>query len=314
MSASMFGLIVGLSILVSVLAVLSVGWLILQVRGELQMQRRLDPDATGEERDSTDANMPALMQRFARSGRKFEQMVDKEGESSRLILQAGWRSREARVAWYAFQAALPIILLTAAGLYWAFFSAESANPMLGPLVMIVAAILSFLAPRWILRSAAKSRVQRVTHEVPMFIHLLVLLFESGLTTRQALSSIVREGGGVLPELGREFDLVIRQVEAGAESSEALKTLSDMLGVENLDTVIGVLRQVDRYGGELREPLLETLKVIEERRGFEMRERVNILSGRMTVVMVLFFFPALLIFVAGPAFLGILSAFGSLRGG
>ena len=148
-------------------------------------------------------------------------------------------------------------------------------------------------------------------EVPLLIHLLVLLFESGLATRQALSSIVREGEGVLPELGREFDLVVRQVEAGADLGDTLRNLCDVLPVDDLVTVLGILRQVERYGGELREPLLETLKAIEEQRGYELRERVNLMSGRMTLVMVLFFFPALMIFVAGPAFLAIIIALDKL---
>jgi tight adherence protein C len=164
-----------------------------------------------------------------------------------------------------------------------------------------------------LRSVAGKRRRRMQHEVTLFVHLLLLLFESGLSTRQAFASIVRESGGVLPELGRELDLALRQVEAGADLGEALKGLGSALEVEDLETVLGTLRQVDRYGGELREPLLETLKVIEERRGFEIREKVNLLSGRMTVVMVMFFFPALMIFVAGPAFMAILSALGSLNG-
>ncbi len=76
---------------------------------------------------------------------------------------------------------------------------------------------------------------------------------------------------------------------------------------DLTTILGVLRQVDRYGGEIREPLLDSLAVIEERRGLDMREKVGIISGRMTLVMVLFFFPALLIFSAGPAVMSFLHA-------
>ncbi|MGH8562494.1 MAG: type II secretion system F family protein, partial [Nevskiales bacterium] len=72
-------------------------------------------------------------------------------------------------------------------------------------------------------------------------------------------------------------------------------------------VLGVLRQVERYGGEVREPLLSALAVMEERRSLDLRERVNLLAGRMTVVMVLFFFPALMLCVAGPAFSSIFRA-------
>ena len=42
----------------------------------------------------------------------------------------------------------------------------------------------------------------------------------------------------------------------------------------------------------------------------MREKVGIISGRMTLVMVLFFFPALLIFSAGPAVMSFVHAFGA----
>jgi len=175
------------------------------------------------------------------------------------------------------------------------------------LFVMAGGILSFLMPRWILRGVAGGLRQRIKNEVPLFIHLLVLLFEAGLSNRQAFASLVREGSGVLPELGREFELVLRQLDAGADTGTILKNLSEAMDVGDLTTVLGVLRQIDRYGGEVREPLLETLKVLEERRTIDMRERVNVLSGRMTAVMVLFFFPALLIFVAGPAFLAIIRA-------
>ena len=107
--------------------------------------------------------------------------------------------------------------------------------------------------------------------------------------------------------------MLRQIEAGAETGDALKNLGEILAVDDLSTIFGVLRQVDRYGGEIREPLLEALEVIEERRSLELREKVNLLSGRMTVVMVLFFFPALMVFVAGPAFLALIRALGDVNG-
>src|SRR3546814_12249478 len=97
------------------------------------------------------------------------------------------------------------------------------------------------------------------------------------------------------------------------SSDVCSSDLDVLEVEDLTTVLGVLRQVDRYGGELREPLLETMQIIEERRGFELREKVNLMTGRMTVVMVLFFFPALLIFIAGPVFMAIITAMDHVNG-
>lgn len=306
MSPSVFAAVVAAAILVCVTALAALTYLLVRTREESEIRRRLDPQAAAVARDFGTVGNAPIIESMARSGKAIEQMVDTEGESARLMVQAGWRSTKARLFWYAFQAAQPVLLFSGVAAFWTF-SNSPQRAMLSLLLAVMAVILSFLAPRWVLRRVAESRRTRIRGEVPLFIHLLVLLFESGLSTRQALSSIVRESGGVLPELGKELDLVLRQVEAGADAGDALKNLGETLEVEDLTTVLGVLRQVDRYGGELREPLLETLQVIEERRGYEIREKVNLMSGRMTVVMVLFFFPALMIFVAGPAFLSIVKA-------
>jgi tight adherence protein C len=217
------------------------------------------------------------------------------------------------MVYYAFQAILPLVL---AGLAIAAgFSIKSKlfDPPIIYVVVFGAFILGILIPLRVLRMFANARRKRIQREVPLFVHLLVLLFDAGLSTRQAFANLVREGGGVLPELGGEIQLVLRQIEAGGDTSDTLRHLSDTLEVGDLTTILGVLRQVDRYGGEIREPLLDTLKVIEERRGLDMREKVNVTSGRMTLVMVLFFFPALLIFSAGPAVTSFIHAFSSATG-
>ena len=141
----------------------------------------------------------------------------------------------------------------------------------------------------------------------------MLLFEAGLSTRQALATLAREGRGTLPELNREIAVVNRQLDAGADAADVLHNLERALEVSELSNILSVLRQVDRYGGEVRQPLLEALQVLEDQRAMALREKVNALSGRMTVVMVLFFFPALLIFVAGPAFASIIKALGNVAG-
>lgn len=292
-------------------ALFTIALLVQRSVGQNRLQDRLTPTvAAGDEFDGG-VDSP-WMGRLARGGKALEGWVDTDNESARLLVQAGWRNAEARVFWYGFQALVP---LTAAGgvvAYWLLGPPEKKALLLLCLAFVGFAF-SVLIPRWVLRGAAERRRARVKAEVPLLIHLLVLLFEAGLSLRQAFASLVREGGGVLPQLGAEFEVLLRSLDAGADIPDSLKNLGDALEVDDLTNVLGVLRQVDRYGGEVREPLLEALKVLEERRGLDMREQVNLLSGRMTVVMVLFFFPALLIFVAGPAFVSIIKALGQVSG-
>ena len=87
-----------------------------------------------------------------------------------------------------------------------------------------------------------------------------------------------------------------------------------LAVAELNDTITMLRQATRYGGTLREPLIEYTRIIEQRQVSELREQVGKLSAKMTIVMVIFLFPALMIFVAGPGFVGLAKALKGVGGG
>ena len=306
MSPGLFALLISAAIALGGIAIVSVVYLIVQGRQSARMKQRLSPFGA-QPNEFSEAGSGELLQSIASGGKKLDKLVDTSNETNRLLLQAGWRAPEHRVMFYAAQVIAPLILIGGVMLIALWGPAKLATPALLPLLGLMAVMLGVLLPRMVLRSAATSRVRRIKAEVPLFIHLLELLFEAGLSTRQAFASMVRDGKGVLPELGREFEVILRQMEAGGDTGELLNNLSAAIELDDLGSVLALLRQVDRYGGEVRDPLLETLQVIEERRSLDMREMVNLMSGRMTVVMVLFFFPALLIFVAGPAFLAVITA-------
>lgn len=248
--------------------------------------------------------------RVADKGQSLDRILDDPEETTILLAQAGWRGVRARAAFYGTQVLMPILGIVVAVPLW-----FALVPQFG--VLVVAVLLVFLVllaaalPRMALRSSAKKRRERIRAEVPLFINLMMLLYEAGLSTRQALTSLVQDGEGTLPEIIDELAPVLRQVEAGADMSQLLMETSKTLAVAELESVLGVLRQVERYGGEIREPLSDALETIEERRTMELREQVNVMAGKMTVVLVAFFFPALLIFIVGPAFVSISNALGSM---
>lgn len=244
--------------------------------------------------------------RLADRGRQVERWFrDDSDEAGRLLVRAGWRSAAAQNLFYVMQAGLPAIAVVIVSLAWLGFGKPVGLQLL--LLAFMGFAVGVLAPRFALRYAAAERQQRIAAEVPVFINIMVLLLEAGLTTRQALQSLVRDGGNVLRELADEFRLALRQIEAGGDLGEVLQAMSRTHDVHELSGVLGVLRQIERYGGQVREPLLAALATVEEGRGLALRERVNLLSGRMTILMVLFFFPALLVCVAGPAFTAIFKA-------
>lgn len=122
---------------------------------------------------------------------------------------------------------------------------------------------------------------------------------------------MQDGPETLPNIVDELQPVLRQIEAGADLSLLLLETSKTLDIPEIETIFGILRQVEKYGGEIREPLTDALSTIEERRTLALREQVNILSGKMTVVLVACFFPALLIMIVGPGVTSISKVFTGL---
>jgi tight adherence protein C len=310
MSMQLLPVMLAAAFFLGIIALGLMALLLVQRRQRVRVQRRLDIDTPLATEVSA---REGLMQELAEHGQKVESLIATDGETPRLLVQAGWRSADARYGYYLSQLLCPLVAILFVGVAW-LLAGDDARGLVYLMALLIALFGGLLLPRIVLRKRAAARRGRISQEVPLFIHLLVLLFEAGLSTRQAFASLVREGSGTLPELGGEFAMVLRQLDAGADTAEVLKNLGDVLEVPDLSNVLSVLRQMDRYGGEIREPLLETLQVLEERRSMDLREKVNLVSGRMTVVMVLFFFPALLIFVAGPAFVSIIKALGEVGGG
>jgi tight adherence protein C len=165
----------------------------------------------------------------------------------------------------------------------------------------------FIFMRRLLRWCASQRQQVIRKEVTAFLHLLRMLFDAGLSFEHTLQVIEQQGGSLIPNLSKELGVVLKRIQAGQERGEALAEMAEPLDIPELNDTIGMLKQVTRYGGNIRDSLIEYTKLVEERQISELREYVSKLSAKMTVVMVLFLFPALMIFVAGPGFIGLARA-------
>lgn len=115
---------------------------------------------------------------------------------------------------------------------------------------------------------------------------------------------MQQGCQLIPHLAAELGAVSKRIQAGQERGEVLAEMAEPLEVPELNDTVGMLRQVTRYGGNIRDSLTEYTRLVEERQVSQLREYVSKLSAKMTVVMVIFLFPALMIFLAGPGFVGL----------
>lgn len=242
---------------------------------------------------------------------QLERFSDSEfAEMQQLLVQAGWGKPQDRYYYLAAAWLLPLAVALFAGIF-SFIKGRPVSD--GLLHMLFAFAFWFVGMRYLLRWRAKTRQAAIRREVITWLHLLRMLFDAGLSLEHALRVLVLQARGLIPNLAHELDAALKRIEAGQDRSDALMEMAAPLAVPELVDTVTMLKQATRYGGNLREPLIEYTKLIEQRQVSELREQVGKLSAKMTVVMVIFLFPALMIFVAGPGFIGLGNALKGVGG-
>jgi tight adherence protein C len=231
--------------------------------------------------------------------------VSIDSETQTLLSRLGWRRASERSLFAACQIGTPLLTLGLAIFLQEVFFPHAANRWIVPMLATGA---GYLLPKRLLAYAAGRRQKTIAVEISTFIPLLRILFESGMAVEQALRVLSTEGQKLLPELTRELRLILARVDSGLELGQELNKTSVMLAVDEFTDTCVILQQLIQQGGGAMKSLLALKQLLDDRRLTRLQEYISKMSAKMSVVMMLFLFPALLIVLAGPGFTAITRAF------
>lgn len=230
-----------------------------------------------------------------------------DSETQILLSRIGWRRANERALFAACQIGTPLLTLGVAVFLQEVFFPHADNEWIMPML---AAGAGYLLPKRLLAYAAGRRQKIISVEISTFIPLLRILFESGMAVEQALRVLSIEGQKLLPELTSELRLILVRVDSGLELGQELNKAAVMLAVDEFTDTCVILQQLIQQGGGAMKSLLALKQLLDDRRLTRLQEYISKMSAKMSVVMMLFLFPALLIVLAGPGFTAITRAFAS----
>ncbi|MCO8165272.1 type II secretion system F family protein [Pseudomonas sp. 21LCFQ010] len=233
--------------------------------------------------------------------------VSMDSETQVLLNRIGWRRASKRSLYAACQIGVPLGLVSLTLFVQVLFFADAANPLIAPLFALG---IGYLLPKRVLAAVAQHRQKQIVVEVSTFIPLLRILFESGMAVEQALRVLSNEGKELLPVLSEEIRVILVRVDSGLELGDELRKTSSLLAVDEFSDTCVILNQLIHQGGGALRSLLALKQLIDDRRLTRLQEYISKLSAKMSVVMMVFLFPALLIVLAGPGFTAISQALGS----
>lgn len=236
-----------------------------------------------------------------------QRSVSLDNETQVLLNRVGWRRARQRSIFAALQVGTPLLVAGLAFLAQELFYPQVKTHWIAPFFGLG---IGYLLPKRLLAYAAKRRQKQIAVEISTLIPLLRILFESGMAVEQALRVLSTEARKLLPQVTQELSLILARVDSGLELGQELNKAANVLAIDEFTDTCIILQQLIQQGGGAMKSLLSLKQLLDDRRLTNLQEYISKMSAKMSVVMMIFLFPALLIVLAGPGFTAIARAFAS----
>jgi tight adherence protein C len=217
------------------------------------------------------------------------------------LMQAGFRAAHATSIYRALQLLAMIVCPGAIILLWMYL----ARPMTEATIAVLFAFAAgFLLPRFILNLLVASRQLRITWGLADALDLMVITMEAGLGLNAAMLKVCEELKDVHPDISKEFELANLEIRVGRERSEALRNLADRTGVEDLNSLVGMLIQADRFGTSIARAVRVYSDSLRTKRRQRAEQAAQKAAFKLLLPLGALLFPTMFIIILGPALLNI----------
>jgi tight adherence protein C len=259
------------------------------------IDRRLEELTTGRLRDEDDepkGKLDGLLGLVKRVGEKAPRSPKELGQLRLRLVQAGYRRDEAMTIFFGIRVVFALFL----------FVLFSTSILMKPNMMLALGglALGYIMPGIVLARLAKRRIHRIRLSLADALDLMVVSVEAGLGLDQAIQRVGQELAFAYPDLSDELRLVNLELRAGKARAEALRNLADRSGVDDLNSLVTMLIQTDKFGTSVAQSLRvysETLRTKRRQRAEEAAAKTGV---KMVFPLVFCIFPAIWVVTIGPA--------------
>lgn len=187
----------------------------------------------------------------------------------------------------------------------------SPNPTTQLVLTAGSAFLGYWGPGFVVSRLAKRRRAKVLRGLPDVLDLLVISTEAGCALDKSLQNVSREFRDFHPDISEELGLVNAEMLAGISRIDALRNFGSRVGEEELNKLVAILVQTDRFGTSIADALRTQSEFLRTRRRQIAEEKAAKVGVKLIFPIFFFCMPALMIVVAGPGFIQMMKGLASL---
>lgn len=188
-----------------------------------------------------------------------------------------------------------LILMVCWGLLWANMGPAKTILMAGS-----TAIMGLIGPNMFIRWRQKRRTLRCKEGFPDMMDLMVACIEAGLGLDAALIRVSHELGGRYPALKVNLEIMNLELRAGRERHQAMMNFAERISLEEAKALAVMLKQAEEMGSSIGVALRTFSDDMRTKRMLLAEEKAMALSAKLTVPLIVFIFPTLMIMLLLPA--------------
>jgi len=214
------------------------------------------------------------------------------------FMNAGWRSASAPSLYFAAKSVLALLLPALVAL--AVAAAGSALQTGYLVLLLFAASIGYYLPNVVLARRAAGRCREIFETFPDALDLLTVCVEAGLSLERALAKVAGEIHIKSITLAQELQLVLMEMRAGFSKEKALRNLALRSGVEDVDTLVAMLIQSERFGTSMGDSLRVHSDNLRNKRSVQAEEAAAKIALKLLFPLIFCIFPTLMLVLIGPA--------------
>jgi tight adherence protein C len=229
-------------------------------------------------------------------------------ESRKKMLRAGFHAKSALRIYFFMRLVLgvvfPVLIL---------IILPEVSSMTWERVALVAGVMGIVgiyAPMFWVSYQTSVRQQACRDGFPDALDMLLVSVEAGLGLDAAINRVAAEIGTAHPVLGEHFRRVGSELRAGRSREMALRSMADMIGIEEVGSLVTILIQSELLGTSIASALRVHADDMRLKRLMKAEEKAHMLPVKMTVPLILGILPPLVLVILAPAIINFMRVGGN----
>ncbi len=218
------------------------------------------------------------------------------------LVQAGIRYKDALVI-YAFAK----LLMPFVGLLLGFFLAgiDWSDPFVldqatGWMILIGCGYGFARLPDFIVNRARSKRYRAIRRALSDTLDLMLICAEAGLSLAASIDRVAKELANAYPDMAEELSYTSVEIGFLPDRGMALRHWAERVDIQEVRSIVNVLLQTEKYGTPVTQALRVLSRDFRTERMLRAEQKAAKLPALMTVPMIVFILPTLIVVILAPA--------------